>query len=305
MLSKTEDNTALRKYLLGKLPAEERDAVELWLMSDQDALDLVNAAEDDLIDDSLNSRLSVDDLERFENHFIASPERRRKVQFSRVFRRYIADAYLPDKPVPVNRPSFGRALTDLFTRRPAAVYAFSALTLLLIGATAWLAVQVSGLERAARLATAEIDQLKQKSADDDDQLLTFQKAFRSLPSSPPDAPVLVAQNLTPNRLVRGGSNTVPGNKIVSIPISEATQFVRFELTPAKDEYPSYRVSLADEDDRTLWTLDGFTSTSGVVTVTILAERFKRGSGAYTFKLSGTGALASEDGSSFHFQVVRQ
>src|SRR5688572_20179912 len=68
MLLKEQEKT-LRKYLLGDLSDEEQEALELWLMSEEDAYDLISAAEDDLIDESIAGTLSSRDLERFNNHF--------------------------------------------------------------------------------------------------------------------------------------------------------------------------------------------------------------------------------------------
>src|SRR5262245_65953136 len=89
MDTKAKDPWVLHKYLLGNMSPEKQEELELWLMSNEDAYDLMEAAEDDLIDASLAGRLSADDLNRFNTHFLAAPERRRKVQFSRSFRRAI------------------------------------------------------------------------------------------------------------------------------------------------------------------------------------------------------------------------
>jgi len=80
---KTQDETMIRKHLLGQLSNDELEEIELWMMSDDDAMDLVNAAEDDLIDESLAGRLRGNDLRQFESHFLVAPERRKKYQFSK------------------------------------------------------------------------------------------------------------------------------------------------------------------------------------------------------------------------------
>src|SRR5215475_6993365 len=87
---KTKDEKTLRKYLLGEVSAEEQEEIDLWLMSNEEAYDLIEAAEDDLIDESLAGGLESDELDRFNNHFLAAAERRRKLQFSRSLQRFIA-----------------------------------------------------------------------------------------------------------------------------------------------------------------------------------------------------------------------
>ena len=86
------DEKTLRRSFLGIASQAEQEAIDLWLLSDEDAYDLLTAAEDDLIDDSLTGHLTVEDLHRFRNHFLVAPERQRKLQFSRAFQRFAADS---------------------------------------------------------------------------------------------------------------------------------------------------------------------------------------------------------------------
>src|SRR5690348_3282138 len=83
------DETTLRTYLLGDMSEEEQEALELWLMTDDTAYDLLVAAEDDLIDESIAGKLSRHELERFNNHFLAAGERKRKLWFGREFRKLV------------------------------------------------------------------------------------------------------------------------------------------------------------------------------------------------------------------------
>ena len=71
----TKDEAVLRKYLLGNMSPEEQEEIELWLMSNEDAYCLLEAAEDDLIDDLLSGRLAVRDLDRFQTYFLVALER--------------------------------------------------------------------------------------------------------------------------------------------------------------------------------------------------------------------------------------
>jgi hypothetical protein len=89
MQAETIDEKTLRRYLLGDVSPEEREVLELWLMSEDDAYDLLVAAEDDLIDDSLRSKLNRAELKRFNAHFLVADERQRKLDFGRTFNRYV------------------------------------------------------------------------------------------------------------------------------------------------------------------------------------------------------------------------
>jgi len=86
---RSTDAETLRKYLLGELRAEDREALEFWILTVQDAYDLVAASEDDLIDDSLAGSLEPDERDRFDKHYLAAPERRHKLQFGHTFRQFL------------------------------------------------------------------------------------------------------------------------------------------------------------------------------------------------------------------------
>ena len=85
-------DAVLKKYLLGDASAEEQESVDNWLMSDKQGYDLLEAAEDDLIDDVLAQRLEGRDLRLFNEKFLSTPERQRKFQLSLSFQRAVAAA---------------------------------------------------------------------------------------------------------------------------------------------------------------------------------------------------------------------
>ena len=89
MPDNVKDWEVLKNYLLGKASPAEEEEVERWLMSDDQAYDLLEAAEDELIDTFLRGKLRGRDLDRFNSHFLKAPERNRKLQFSRSLIRFI------------------------------------------------------------------------------------------------------------------------------------------------------------------------------------------------------------------------
>ena len=81
------DEAHLRKYLLGVLNEAEQQAIEERSDGDGAFFDLLHIAEDELIDDYLEpGALSTDERGRFENFFIATPDRRRKLNFAMAFK---------------------------------------------------------------------------------------------------------------------------------------------------------------------------------------------------------------------------
>jgi anti-sigma-K factor RskA len=130
---KTQDETTIRKYLLGELSIEDMQEIELWLMTDDGAMDLINAAEDDLIDESLAGELKGKDLGKFESHFLAAPERQKKYQFSKTLHRRLRPDSNPkvresEKP---NRKSVWTVIRGWFQYRLELGYAVPAMVVIL------------------------------------------------------------------------------------------------------------------------------------------------------------------------------
>jgi hypothetical protein len=154
-----KDERALRKYLLGDVSVKEEEMLELLLMSDTKAYDFVAAAEDDLIDDFLAGNLKAHEIERFKQHFLASPERQRKLQFSRSLKRFI-ETPNPDiapAPKPVR---LWALLLGFFRYRPASGYAMAVAVAVLLFGFSWSFFRVAELGRqlnstATQLSSAQ------------------------------------------------------------------------------------------------------------------------------------------------------
>jgi len=99
MSEETNDEGHLRKYLLGELPEAEQQALEERLMTEAELFDLLQVAEDELIDDHLSGALSANERGRFDGFFLSTPERRRKLSFAMALRRYVtAEAAVVEAP---------------------------------------------------------------------------------------------------------------------------------------------------------------------------------------------------------------
>jgi len=97
------DKERLRKdYLLGRLSDDMRDQVEERLLDDNDFVEKLSTTEDDLIDDYVFGALSASERKNFEENFVISDERRRKVQFAQSVGLYLelADPQVPARPAP-------------------------------------------------------------------------------------------------------------------------------------------------------------------------------------------------------------
>jgi len=79
------------QYLLGELSAEEQRHIDEQLFVNDDYLERLMAAEDELIEDYLRGRLSATERQQFERNFLNSADLRRKVDRTKLLLTYIDD----------------------------------------------------------------------------------------------------------------------------------------------------------------------------------------------------------------------
>jgi CHAT domain-containing protein len=81
------DPKQIRQYLLGQIKDEPwLEQFELSLLGDNELLELLLVEEDEIIDDFVCCALSSEDLVAFESNFVLTPERKRKIEFSKAAR---------------------------------------------------------------------------------------------------------------------------------------------------------------------------------------------------------------------------
>ncbi|MDQ3818242.1 MAG: CHAT domain-containing protein [Acidobacteriota bacterium] len=87
-----EDQRSLKSYLLGELSQEEaRRLLEERILTDDAFFEELLIAEDELIDDYLKNALTDEEKSRFEDHFLLTEERRRKLKFARALKKYVSE----------------------------------------------------------------------------------------------------------------------------------------------------------------------------------------------------------------------
>lgn len=107
-MERNDDEKQIINYLLSRLDEDEQRRVEERLLTDNGYFDLLLMAEDDLIDEYLRGDLSVDERERFEAHFLCSPERRKKLNFGMALKGYIsAESAAHGRKAINTRPGYG------------------------------------------------------------------------------------------------------------------------------------------------------------------------------------------------------
>lgn len=301
MVLKDQDKT-LRKYLLGELSEKEQEALELWLMSEEEAYDLLSAAEDDLIDESIAGKLDRHELERFNNHFLTAPERKRKLSFSQGLQEFVAEHGPGPREEAPARPTFW----DFFRRQPSFAYSLVAFFILFMGSGIWGGLQYQGLQEQINAKetqfAVEREALKRKL--EESQALTdrMQSDFRALEQAVKSSPVPevpLALSLMPG-LTRTAAD------LRTLNLKSKAQVAELSLTLIDDNYDSYGAVLVDGDGIEIYARDRLPATTGenkAVVLLVPTERLTAGN--YIVRLSGrSGTNPPESINSYPFRATR-
>ncbi|HEV2915077.1 MAG TPA: CHAT domain-containing protein [Pyrinomonadaceae bacterium] len=142
MKQQFDDQRFIKDYLLGEVSEEDRQReFEQRLLTEDSFFEELLMAEDELIDDYLSGALSEEEQGRFENHFLSTTERQRKLRFARALRRHVSNraAAAEEAPGPASSLySRWLAWTKGFFSSPMKL-AVAALLLLALGLGVWRA----------------------------------------------------------------------------------------------------------------------------------------------------------------------
>jgi hypothetical protein len=98
------DEKTIRQYLLGEMAEAEMSSFEEHLMTDDKLFGLLLVVEDDLIDERAADELSAKEQARFDAYFLATPQRRERLQLALALHQYAAEH---PAPKPVENPNSG------------------------------------------------------------------------------------------------------------------------------------------------------------------------------------------------------
>lgn len=260
------------RYLLGELPEDEQVRVEERAFADRRYTQNIVAVESDLIDEYVRGEMSGPQRRRFESRFLASAERRQKVEFARALARVVPAARRSQQPL---RWRSWRTRTAFFRDAPPAFrFAMAASLLLVVGASWWITERY-------RLQPLEHGPLR--------------------PGSAIGTPLLAELFLPPD--VGRGSGGRPQLELPESGVSRV--HLRLGLEP-EDDFPGFRVELRTAG-REVWVQDGLhprpSAAGRVVDLTIPGDVL--GAGPYELRLVGvTDPRTSEDVRYYDFLVLK-
>ena len=326
MAADLNNETLIARYLLGDLPEEQQVEIEDRAFADKEYLALVSAVENDLIDEYVRRELSETERRKFESRFLASAERRKRVEFAKALARVPVAAAVPERVV-ISQPAKWTWRDSLYAfligLNPAAKIATVAVMLFLTFGGVWLFAetmrlrnqltqlqaqnqsrqnelqqQVEAERRRNEELNARLTQEQQQREQSDESL----RQLSETGSETPARPVIASLALLPG-LSRGG-----GEK-ASLILAADARLVRLQVGIDPNEpYKTFAVELRTAAGRQVWTKENLTArTRGkarAVSLTLPASVLK--SGDYELRLSGRQEGGeSEDVGFYYFDVKKR
>jgi hypothetical protein len=155
MEQSAEEVILIRRYLLGEIAEQDREQIEVRLLTDPQYFNQLVKGEEELTDQYVRCGLSRHEREMFENHFMNTPERREDVAFAMALNRYVSSKAI-GTPVAGGPRAWTAFLTDLSPRwRTARNAALACAALLLMVTVAWLLMKTARLQRQIAEVGAE------------------------------------------------------------------------------------------------------------------------------------------------------
>jgi hypothetical protein len=321
MTEYVESDISMKRYLLGELAEPEQQALEERLMTSDEYFDQLLIAEDDLVDEYLRGTLSAREKERFNGHFLCTPERRHKLNFSRSLQRYVATHAETQRRTVWGWPGFPN-----LQRLPHRILEWSlaaALSLIVLGG-GWLTYRIQGLEQLFEQARSQPmipagqpqdwqqqltqlrgrnDQLVRELQHQEQQQAALQEELNALKASTPQRSLsaMMAFALIPDQ-VRG----MHGRQKVAPPAGAS--WVQLQLDLGMGEYKRYQAVLQKAEGEEIWSQNTpkvkVGKDSEMVVLTLPAGLLRRG--YYILKLSGMDARGSfEEVAKYYFRVVQK
>lgn len=305
------DKDKLIRYLLGTLPEDATERLdELSFTSDDLARDL-EAAENELVDGFIAGELAPAEAELFRSNYLATPLRRRKVEFARALQRMPT----PDKIVDRASSGFFSQLRAFFAGSGLRIAFSAAAAVLLVVAGVWIiSSRREPVEQAAVVSpspdqpistpdpitpTPTIGRDEEREPEVNLPRTTDPTPAPTKPKPERAVPTVATLVLTPTMRGAGSPPTLeiePG----------MTQIV-VRLQLEADEFKQYTVTLANESGRNVWSgaaakaqkAGGQSSISVRVPADRIEPQF------HTFVVSGVTATGSEPIGSYSFRAMKR
>lgn len=320
----------IARYLLGELPEEQQVEIEDRAFQDKEYLASITAVENDLIDEYVRNEMPDKVRRQFEQRFLASAERRKRVEFAKALTHVTSEyAFKENSTVAPASISWRNSLEAFFrSLNPVGKLAMAAVVLLVLVGGAWLFTETlrlrgqlttlqaenqsrqrerQTLEQQMELErrrneelTARLNQEKQQREQSDESLRQLTENANA--NTPPSRPVFALLTLLPG-ISRGG-----GDK-PSLVLAPDARLVRLQIgIDPEEQYKTFAVDLRSVAGRHVWTRENLIARNrrGARSIGLTLPATALKPGEYELKLTGTTeGGATEDVGFYYFDVRKR
>jgi hypothetical protein len=288
-MDKSEGERVLIKYLLGQVSSQERDALEDQYFADDERLEELVSAENDLIDSYIRGHLSPSDKDAFERHFL-TPEKQERVNFARALLHYPkGDTATPGRMAV--RPGM-----------PAARLLAVAASIAGLAMIVWLAVSGTQIRRQLAQERQEENRLRKEVSDLKTKLQESVANNRGTREPAPlEAPGTTTISMVLAPVIRGQNqqNTAflyPGIKSLAL-----------QLNRPVETYSSYQAVLETMGGSQLLVKGDLKAVPAANGRKVIVEFLPRNlsSNDYILRLFGMGAAGTEELGAYSFRIVKR
>lgn len=312
----TDHENNLREFLLGALPAAEREAIEDRFMVEAGLFAALNRVEEDLLEEYARGELSAPEREQVEKHLLLSTRNQERVRLLRTMHAAFENARPTCEPEP--QTIFGRFFGQPFWRY--ALPLASCLILVLGLGWWWLRGRERDSLQAGQGARPDLSVPREKpqpvSPNPEPTLNVLPPAPNADGSNnkrrtqaPPETPSGGDPAPPPRRatpqpfiatLTLSTVATRSEGRVPELRLPAAAQAARLKLTLETNDHARYRAVLTDEDGAAVWTSGTLKAVGQIVTLEVPARYLREGD--YFLKLLDPGANTSAPAAEYSFRV---
>jgi len=273
MMHETESQkTALRRYLLGSAPEDERESVEQALLADENLYEELLVIEDELIDQYVWGQLPEPGRTSFLQYLDALPDHKERLEFAQALR-----AHSLGSRAEASVATAGSRGTpeEGFGFRVPALFLAAAVLLIMLGGV-WSLATISALRNEVRTNQTELERSREGVAE---SRLSSDPVGRGAPGT----------GSIPSRsfLLRAGTFRSGGTTQV-LPMPQEPALVEIRLDLGVADYESYRAVFHDAQSAELMSVSQLGArvqeNEILVAFSVSSERFTTGD--YYISLSG-------------------
>lgn len=292
----------IRRFLLDRLDADDRAALEARLIAEADFFEAAAVVEDELIDDYLRKRLTDADRADFERVLLATPRQRERVAIARALNARLVEGERTVEATET-KPGF---FDWLF--RPQ--FAFAAFGILVAVFGAWFVFVRRAPEPTAGLATptptvAATPVSTPAPVIDNVNTPAANSVENNPVNKPKPSPTPVEQPLKPvfATILLGVGGVRDGGSVPTVRLNAKTTIVGLVIDIGKNDYKSYRVEVVDAEGRVVATRSGIRAAGGRVSLPVASAKFADGD--FIARVSGVGDGDEQSVADYQFRVSRK